>query len=148
FDFPALHVGQYNITVAVKGFKKFEQTGVRVVSQDVVNLKIELQVGNINEVVTITGQTSKVDTVTTSAGVTRVNEEVTDLPLTSANGRGRMVQSIFRTFPGLNYGASAYQEDLLVGYSAALNGANSSAETYEVDGASAATDFGTKAQET
>lgn len=147
FDFPVLHIGEYKVTVTAKGFKQFVETGIRLVSQDVVNLNIHLEVGEVSQKVTVSGQATTVDTVTTSTGVTRTTEEMTELPLTSANGRGRQVESIFRTMPGVNYGSSAYSEDLLVGYGTALNGANSNAETYEVDGASAATQFGTKSQE-
>ncbi len=147
FDFPVLHIGTYRVTVTAKGFKRYQETDIRLVSQDVVKLNIKLEVGSTNQTVSVSGKATTVDTVTTSAGETRTTEEMTELPLTSANGRGRMVESIFRTFPGVNYGTGAYSEDLLVGYDTALNGANSAAETYEVDGASAATQFGTKSEE-
>jgi hypothetical protein len=147
FDFPVLHIGEYKVTVTAKGFKQFVETGIRLVSQDTVKLNIQLEVGDITQKVSVTGQATTVDTVTTSTGVTRTTEEMTELPLSVSNGRGRMVESIFRTMPGVNYGTSAYGEDLLVGYDTALNGANSAAETYEVDGASAATQFGTKSEE-
>jgi len=147
FAFPPLAIGDYSVSAIATGFKKFEQTGVRLVSGTNVKLNINIQVGASSEVVTVTGQASTVDTVSSSVGVTRTSEELSKLPLTTANGRGRQVQSILRTFPGVTYGPSAYTEDLLMGYSNAMNGSNSSAESYEIDGTSAATQFNTKAQE-
>src|SRR5262249_38932593 len=75
------------------------------------------------------------------------NEELNSLPITATNGRGRMVQAIFRTLPGITYRRAAYSEDLLVGYDNSLNGSNTMAETYEIDGTSAATQFASKPEE-
>ncbi|MEJ2083574.1 MAG: carboxypeptidase-like regulatory domain-containing protein, partial [Acidobacteriota bacterium] len=62
FNFPNLRIGSYRIEVELPGFKKYVRQGVRVEANRVVEAKVVLEVGQVNEVVTVAGGTDLVQT--------------------------------------------------------------------------------------
>jgi hypothetical protein len=141
YNFPALPTGNYTLSASAAGFKRVEQLDVHVVSGSAVNVDMRIQIGAVTQTVTVSGQASTVDTTSTSVGTTRVSEELSSLPVTAVNGYGRMAQALLRTFPGITYGPSAVDCDLLVAKSSVLGtgGGNGSSGSlsYIVDGSSA-----------
>ena len=98
YFFPTLVIGSYTVTASLDGFKTVEQVGVRVVSGGAVTLNITLPVGEVMDTVTVEGGALGVDTQSTSAGVTRFEEEIEVLPL-AVNQEARHSLSLTRTLP-------------------------------------------------
>lgn len=68
YSFPALEPGSYSVKVAVPGFRTFERKGVRVNTQANVGLDIELQVGSLEETITVTADAPLIETTNASTG--------------------------------------------------------------------------------
>ena len=56
YTFSALPPGRYTVSAAPQGFKKTINSGVELHIGDKLNLDLQLEVGNVNEVVTVTGE--------------------------------------------------------------------------------------------
>src|SRR5438128_2026720 len=84
YRMPALHVGAYEVTAELSGFKQEVRRGVNLVVTQEAVVNFTLEVGNLKENVTVTEDAPLVNTTLnpTSGLVTR--EQVKDLPL---NGR-------------------------------------------------------------
>lgn len=84
FQFQDLPVGAYEVTVAKSGFQTLVRGGIHLSVGQTATLNLTLQVGSVEEQVTVTGDVSLVNMTTTdSSGVVR-EEQIKDLPL---NGR-------------------------------------------------------------
>ena len=84
YTFPALQPGNYEVTINVRGFKAFRQTGIVLNVNDVVTLDASLQIGHTDEVVTVSSEALRVETVSTQLGEVIEGEKITSVPL---NGR-------------------------------------------------------------
>jgi hypothetical protein len=62
FVFPLLPVGSYTLTVEQPGFRKYERTNVLIQANENVQSDVALQVGNLQETVTVESQPTQVDT--------------------------------------------------------------------------------------
>ena len=68
YSFPAVDPATYTVKVAVQGFKAFERRGVRVSTQAFVGLDITLEVGALEETITVTAQSPLIETTNASVG--------------------------------------------------------------------------------
>ncbi len=84
YTFPALQPGNYEVTINVRGFKAFRQTGIVLNVNDVVTLDASLQIGHTDEVVTVSGEALHVETTSTQLGEVIEGQKMTSVPL---NGR-------------------------------------------------------------
>ena len=84
YSVPSLPVGQYEVTAEKNGFKQEVRSGITLVvgQQAIVNLALE--VGNVAQQVTVTGEAPLVNTRVSSTSGLVAEQEVKDLPL---NGR-------------------------------------------------------------
>jgi len=74
--------GTYAVTVeGAKGFKKFEQTGVTVQTSSTTDLNLTLQLGTVNETVTVEANAQQIETSTSDVGTTVQTSLVANLPL-------------------------------------------------------------------
>jgi trimeric autotransporter adhesin len=62
FSFPAVDPGNYMVRAGVQGFKTFERRGVRIATQSFVTLDIVLEVGAIEETITVTADAPLIET--------------------------------------------------------------------------------------
>jgi hypothetical protein len=84
FLFPRLPVGPYQVRVEKPGFATYAQSGITLTVDQPANLTVALQVGQVSNQVTVTGEAELVDT-RTGTGSQVVNEvPIVELPL---NGR-------------------------------------------------------------
>jgi len=102
-----LPVGDYRVTVNADGLKKFEQTGVVLEVNVVARVDAVLEVGSTNEVVTVTGDASLVNTENASLGRTVANAEITGLPIVNRN-----VYTLLTLTPGVQSSANS----IVLGY--------------------------------
>src|SRR5262244_1889918 len=54
YSFPAVDPASYTVRASVQGFKTFERKGVRIGTQQFVGLDIQLEVGGVEETITVT----------------------------------------------------------------------------------------------
>src|SRR5438046_2047643 len=80
----SLQAGSYEISAALTGFRTVVHTGISLtVGQNAV-VDLALQVGQVSESVTVTGEIAQIETTTATVATNVDEQKVTDLPL---NGR-------------------------------------------------------------
>ncbi len=62
YSFPAVDPGSYMIKATVQGFKTFERRGIRIATQTFVTLDIILEVGTVEETITVTADAPLIET--------------------------------------------------------------------------------------
>ena len=98
YTVPFLTPGRYEVAVSLPGFKKYLHTGLTLETEQTITENIVLQVGQVNQSVTVRGETPMIDTATADTGQSLTAEEVEDLP---SNGRAPL------GYAHLEYGAVA-----------------------------------------
>jgi hypothetical protein len=101
---PLLMPGPYTVTVEASGFRKELHQGIDLLTGDVTNVDITLQVGSTTEVYTVTAEAPLVDVTHTDTGTALDDRSVRDLPVMS-----NVVTSMIQFAPGVNAGFSASQ---------------------------------------
>ncbi len=97
FSVPALDVGVYTVTVSLAGFKTGLVKDVRVLPAVPVDLKVTLELGALEESITVTGGAELVQTRSTSVTSVMTVDQIQTLPLPTRNAVN------FATFlPGVN----------------------------------------------
>jgi hypothetical protein len=112
--------GAYELTAQFSGFKKFVRAGLQVEVGQILRIDPEMQVGDVNESVTVTSAPPLVQTETGSRGEVIGNRQVTQLPL-----NGRNVYGLVNLVPG----AAPDQAGNI-----RVNGARARGNEYMVDG--------------
>jgi hypothetical protein len=82
---PLLPLGTYTVGAELQGFRKFEQKGVTLSAGQVALINITLNVGNVSETVTVTGESPVAQPGKIDLGRTIGENEVRNLPLVSRN---------------------------------------------------------------
>ena len=85
YNFPAVAPGTYTIKAALAGFKTYESKGVRVGTQQFLTLDLTLEVGTLQETVTVTGAAPLIETSNASTGGTLDREVLETLPAPGRN---------------------------------------------------------------
>jgi Carboxypeptidase regulatory-like domain/TonB dependent receptor len=135
FTFTALPVGAYEVTVEKTGFTKFVQTGITLTVDQPVNIPVRLQVGSVQQQVTVTGDAELVNTESGTVGQLINQKKIVDLPLD-----GREPQSLLFLAAGTvnetgNYCLVNCQGGVYPGeQDANVNGAGPRGVNYEMDG--------------
>jgi hypothetical protein len=88
--------GKYEISVTVNGFQVFRATGVDVASNQVVRTNAVMQVGGLNETVSVEARAQVLDTDRATVSETIGQRAIVELPLS-----GRNVWSLASTTPGV-----------------------------------------------
>src|SRR5687767_14075506 len=84
YVFPNLPVGPYQLKVALQGFNTYVQDGIILQVSSNPQINVTLSVGTVSEQVTVTANTTMVETHSTGIGQVVDNQRVVELPL---NGR-------------------------------------------------------------
>jgi Carboxypeptidase regulatory-like domain len=135
FTFTALPVGNYEVAVQKPGFSKFVQTGITLTVDQPVNIPVRLQVGSVQEQVTVTGDAELVNTESGTVGQLINSKKIVDMPLD-----GRQPQALLFLAAGTvnetgNYCLVNCQGGVYPGeQDANVNGAGPRGVNYEMDG--------------
>jgi carboxypeptidase family protein/TonB-dependent receptor-like protein len=135
FTFTALPVGNYEVTVEKPGFSKFVQTGITLTVDQPVNIPVRLQVGSVQEQVTVTEDAELINTESGTVGQLINSKRIVDLPLD-----GREPQALLFLAAGTvnetgNYCLVNCQGGVYPGeQDANVNGAGPRSVNYEMDG--------------
>ncbi len=135
FVFPLLPPGTYTLSASVSGFKKVEKSNIVVPVATKVNIgTITLEVGSLNETVTVEAEAGQLEVQTESGERSNVvtNRQLRNIPL-----NGRNVVDLMRTIPGVIAGgvtanAASTVTNITGGFS--INGTRSAQHEYTVDG--------------
>src|SRR5437899_2013489 len=80
-----LPLGAYRVVAELPGFKKFEQTGVRLSVGQTAVVNVTLGVGAVSETITVNADSPLLDTARIDIGHTMSDQEVHNLPLVARN---------------------------------------------------------------
>lgn len=101
FRFPALPPGSYNLKVEMPGFRTAARSGIELQVQQIVRADFTLQVGEITQVVDVSGVAGLLNTEDSTVGTVVENRRIVELPL---NGRN-FLQLVSLT-PNVSFGFS------------------------------------------
>jgi len=91
-----LRPGVYNVTFTLPGFKTFRRDGLQLAAEFTATINADLEVGSLEETITVTGSSPVVD-VTTAAKTTVLDREAVD-----AIPTGRSIQGMAQLVVGVN----------------------------------------------
>jgi hypothetical protein len=98
YEVSNLKAGQYALAVQASGFKTFSQTGLLLDARQVLRADASLQVGKVDETITVEGGAAVINTETQTVAATFTSEQVLSLP---ANYRGAGSTSPYRLLAAL-----------------------------------------------
>lgn len=81
FRAPYLIPGTYQLVVKMTGFKKYVRDGIPLRIGDTLELDVQLEVGAVDQSVTVTADTSTLETASASMGQTVDSRRIAELPL-------------------------------------------------------------------
>ena len=116
FVFPEVLPGTYTLSVEKEGFEKLEQTGIVLIAADRLSAgTLQLKLGSTKAVVTVTAETTRVQTTSSEQSAV-----VTDSQMSALPSIGRDYMALMRTIPGSTYlgegGASLGVSSAQVGF--------------------------------
>jgi hypothetical protein len=127
FFLSAMTPGLYEVSAELSGFKKYQRAGVRVEVGKTFAIDIPLQVGGIEEQVTVTAESPLLDTTSKQIGGTVTSQELNDIPSINRN---------FTTYLGTLPGVTAFiSTDSFGADSIRINGQGTQNVNYTLDGA-------------
>src|SRR5262249_47034746 len=85
FFMSALTPGAYEVSAELTGFKKYQRKGVRVEVGKTQSVDVQLEVGGIEQQVTVTAESPLVDTTSKQLGGTVPTQELQDMPSLNRN---------------------------------------------------------------
>ena len=132
--FQALYIlpGTYRIQVEAQGFKKYVRDNVTLRIGETLDLDVELEVGSVDQTVTVTAESPALETATASMGQTVDSKRIAELPLVHGDPY---------TLIGLSGGASfardprldrPFEPTHIVGY--VVNGTRANRSDLTIDG--------------
>jgi hypothetical protein len=96
YQFVNLQPGNYSVKVTLAGFKSYERQDLTVESNNVTRNNITLEIGNVEQSVTVTGAAPELQTDRAEVHTDVSATELENLPVAI----GRNYQQIYRTLPG------------------------------------------------
>ncbi len=124
---PLLPVGIYEVSAELAGFKKYVEQNIRLQINENRQVKIELQVGERTETVTVLAEAVQVDTRSGTVQEIVDAERIVELPL-----NGRNILQLQRLVPGSGGVAGQGQAQ---NESVSINGSRTNSNNYTLDGA-------------
>ncbi|HEV8485172.1 MAG TPA: carboxypeptidase regulatory-like domain-containing protein [Blastocatellia bacterium] len=98
YNVPFLIPGTYRVEVDAPGFRRFAQSGINVTVNQKATVNIELQVGAVDQTVTVTADATLLDTSHGGMGQVIDQQKVEALPL-----KGRNIFILNQVAPGVNW---------------------------------------------
>src|SRR6266550_7492163 len=129
---PSLQPGIYRMTVDKDGFKSIVKSGVELHVQDVASINFELQIGSVNETVTVEAGGLVINTTDGAVSTVVDQSYIKNMPL-----NGRSFQDLILLTPGVV--TNTPQSSFSLGFSGefSVNGQRTESNNYMVDGVSA-----------
>jgi len=135
YNIPQLPPGDYQVRAQHPGFRTLLRENVTVEVGGVVALDLKLEIGNVNESVTISAAAPILQGETSEISTTVSPKAYNDLPLSSAGG-GRAPQNFMFLSPGVTPGGTGSTTNT---FDAHVNGSQTLSTELQVDGVSSQT---------
>ena len=132
YNFAAVQPGNYTVKASITGFKTYENRGVRIAAQQFITLDITLEVGQLQETITVTGAAPLIDTSNASTGAVIDSSQLQSLP---SGGRSAFLFAV--TVPTVVASGDAQfnrQQDQTNASLLSLGGGTRRGNNYLVDG--------------
>src|SRR5690349_1242241 len=133
FHVPDLPPGEYDLKVTSTGFKPLTQTGVVITANTVTNADANMQVGSVNEMVTVEASTESLETEKTDLHTELSAKAVLDMPLNQYRNFQTLINLVPGATPGVFQNAIADTPERAL--STNINGTNRNNNNTRVDGA-------------
>ena len=131
YVFPDVPVGTYSIGVELAGFKKFLKTGVRLSATNQIAVDAEMEIGALEETVTVTAGQAFIQTTTAQVARTIETKQIQELTL---NGRNPIFLASLK--PGVRGGTiGTFDPDSVSNGSFSINGGREDEYLVTIDGA-------------
>jgi hypothetical protein len=127
FFMSALTPGSYEVVAQLTGFRKYQRGGVRVEVGKTQSIEVRLQVGGIEQEVTVTAESPLIDTTSKQLGGSVQTQELNDVPSLNRNCR-----SYLSLLPGIT---ATLSTDSFGADSIRVNGQATQNAAYMLDGA-------------
>lgn len=101
YSVPFLKPSAYDIHFSAKGFKEFVQTGVKVQLSLDARINVIMQVGEGTDSVSVSSEASQINYENPEISHVLGTEQMENVPLVTANSRGRQVQLLSKLIPGV-----------------------------------------------
>ncbi len=128
FEIPHLLVGKYTVTVEQAGFKKYVSSGVEVKQNEVAEVSITMEIGEVTTVVEVTSGAEMVQTTTSDLATSWDSRATNEIPLPSV-GINPDPQSFAILLPG-----TTTQSGGVAGYGGSIGGNRPRDNNFVLDG--------------
>jgi len=135
YNIPQLPPGEYQVRAQHPGFRTLLRENVTVEVGSVIALDLKLEIGNVNESVTISAAAPILQGETSEISTTVSPKAYNDLPLSSSGG-GRAPQNFMFLSPGVTPGGTGSTTNT---FDAHVNGSQTLSTELQVDGVSSQT---------
>ena len=132
FNFSALPPGTYTVRASLPGFSTYEQAGIRLAAQQFITLDVQLELGNVQETVTVSGQAPIIETSNASVGAVLEASDLSSLPSVARNAY--MMSVMVPTVVASGNQVFTRLQDLNHPSLASLGGGARRANNYLIDG--------------
>src|SRR5579871_563771 len=132
YSFPAVDPGTYTVKAGVSGYKTFERKGVRISTSQVVGLDVTLEVGQLEETITVTADAPLIETTNASTGDVMDAKAIDAIPTA-----GRSVFMLANLQPTVQASGNAHwnrMQDQVGNSAVSIGGGAVRANNYLVDG--------------
>jgi hypothetical protein len=132
YSFPAVDPSTYTVKAGVSGYKTFERKGVRISTQQVVGLDVTLEVGQLEETITVTADAPLIETTNASTGDVMDAKAIDSIPTA-----GRSVFMLANLQPTVQASGNAHwnrMQDQVGNSAVSIGGGAVRANNYLVDG--------------
>src|SRR5437762_9715311 len=131
YVFPEVPVGTYTVAIELQGFKRVVGGGVRVTAASQIAVNAELELGSLEETVTVTAGQSFVQTTTAQVARTIETRQIQEL---TVNGRNPIYLASLK--PGVRGGTiGTFDPDSVSNGSFSINGGREDEYLVTIDGA-------------
>jgi len=133
FSFPSLRPTGYTISAELVGFRTFRREGVVLAANQSLTITVQLELGELSETVTVSGEASQVDVTTATIAEVVDHARIVELPIA-----GREVARLQTLVAGTIVGTISTEtgKSLPGAVMISANGAGEEQNTYRLDGAS------------
>lgn len=130
YTFPVLDPGDYKVAAQMTGFQTQTQTGIRLDANQNVHVNFSMQVGAVDQNITVESDTTLVDTRESQIGNTVDQKRIVDLPL-----NGRNAYDLLTILPGVTNYSPDVPTGSRQGTQIIVNGVPGQSTAYYLDGA-------------
>ncbi len=129
YRFTGMDVGDYELTVEVRGFAKHVQTGITLVLNQPATIEITMKPGGVTEVVNVTENASMLNTSTAEVGIRFDARRMSDLPVAT----NRNVYNVALSAAGVSQ-LGPNQSGFANGINYSANGGRVRSNNFMIDG--------------